>query len=117
MTPSGGVYHPRRNDHGIPVEIQHPTAPSPEETWKNPAAVAVFVPYGHVPSVLNGVIVSPVQRRAGPTDWAELVKDRRGENLPSLVSKHGEKPSAGAVILEPDGRVWLSEPTDHFGGY
>ena len=27
------------------------------------------------------------------------------------------KLSAGAVIIEPDGRVWLVEPTNHHGGY
>ena len=28
-----------------------------------------------------------------------------------------KKLSAGAVIVEPDGRCWLFEPTNHFGGY
>ncbi len=29
----------------------------------------------------------------------------------------GAKQSAGVVIEEPDGRVWLYEPLNHFGGY
>jgi len=34
-----------------------------------------------------------------------------------MVSVAGKKQSSGVIILEPDGRVWVVEPTNHFGGY
>ena len=110
-------YHPRLDEHGRRITIRQPTTPSPEETWKDPAAVAVFVPDGAVPSVLNEVPVAPARHRSGPMEWAELVKSSSGATSPPLVSKHGKKLAAGAVILEPDGRMWMSQPTNAYGGY
>jgi 8-oxo-dGTP pyrophosphatase MutT (NUDIX family) len=37
--------------------------------------------------------------------------------LTAAVPKSWKKRAAGAVIREPDGRVWLYEPTNHYGGY
>ncbi|MCW3476753.1 NUDIX hydrolase [Limobrevibacterium gyesilva] len=39
------------------------------------------------------------------------------DDPPAPVPGKGRKLSAGAVVVEPDGRVWLVEPTNHFGGY
>lgn len=33
------------------------------------------------------------------------------------AQKKGLKVSAGVIIMEPDGRVWIYEPKGHFGGY
>jgi ADP-ribose pyrophosphatase YjhB (NUDIX family) len=33
------------------------------------------------------------------------------------MPKSSKEVAAGAVIIEPDGRVWLFEPTNQFGGY
>lgn len=38
-------------------------------------------------------------------------------NEPAPPRPDTKKLAAGLIIIEPDDRVWLCEPTDHFGGY
>lgn len=38
-----------------------------------------------------------------------------GTKVPDSVSY--KRMGAGVIIQEPDGRVWITEPTNHFGGY
>lgn len=111
-------YHPRVNDSGNPVVIKHPSTPTPPASWTDPAAVAVFVPGGPVPAELNGIPVAS-WGDAPTTDagWAQV----EGLN-PDLAESPmkvtpGLKASAGVVLVEPDGRVWLVHPTNGFGGY
>ena len=33
------------------------------------------------------------------------------------MPKPGLKPASGVIVVEPDGRVWIVEPKDHWGGY
>jgi 8-oxo-dGTP pyrophosphatase MutT (NUDIX family) len=114
---SAATYHPRPDDHGKPVKIRHPTAPSPSETWNDANTVAVFVPDGPVPPALNDVPVAPARAPSGAAGWAKLVDERRGAALAPPMPKSSKTVAAGAVIVEPDGRVWLFEPTNHFAGY
>jgi 8-oxo-dGTP pyrophosphatase MutT (NUDIX family) len=37
--------------------------------------------------------------------------------VPSLAIVPGKAPAAGAVVLEPEGRVWVIHPSNAFGGY
>lgn len=85
------------------------------------------------PPELNGIPFSPYvppkdwRRTAGqhPVSEPELVGPEREEYVWSKeknrlvpTGKLYTKPlSAGAIIQEPDGRVWLLEPYNHFGGY
>jgi 8-oxo-dGTP pyrophosphatase MutT (NUDIX family) len=50
-----------------------------------------------------------------PVDWPPLA--RAADDPPTPVLTEKQKLSAGAVIVEPDGRIWLCEPSNHFGGY
>jgi len=43
--------------------------------------------------------------------------DLIGEPKVPPVTKQGQKVSTGAVVVEPDGRIWVVEPTGHYGGY
>lgn len=67
---------------------------------------------------LNGVKLEA----ATPPDWTKI-KDKKfdGEStmseLQMTADSLGKKVSAGAVVVEPDGRVWIYEPANHFGGY
>jgi ADP-ribose pyrophosphatase YjhB (NUDIX family) len=97
--------------------IKCPTQPSGSETWKDPTAVAVFAPDSPMPSMLNGVPVGAIQPPAGVAGWTDLVKQRSGQNTPLPPPKTWGKVAAGAVMIEPDGRVWLSQPTNGFGGH
>jgi ADP-ribose pyrophosphatase YjhB (NUDIX family) len=110
--------HPALGDNGKPVLIKKPSHPSAHSTWDNPEAVATFVPGGDVPARLNGV--SFTAWRDHPTtaegwDYVDGVMDDLAE--PPLVTKPGKSIGAGVIIEEPDGRVWLTAPTNQFGGY
>lgn len=50
-----------------------------------------------------------------PPDW-RTVADNPNFIEPAFDDK-GKKTSAGILMVEPDGRIWLVEPTNHFGGY
>ena len=114
---SASVYHPRRNNHGQPVRIACPTGPSSKDTWQDPTAAAVFVPDGPEPPILNTVPFTPAQPPSSMAGWATLVRAPDHQNPPPPFPKSWKKRAAGAVICEPDGRVWLYEPTNHYGGY
>ena len=43
--------------------------------------------------------------------------ERSPRNIQPLKLKPGKAASAGAIIREPDGRIWLVEPTNKFFGY
>jgi 8-oxo-dGTP pyrophosphatase MutT (NUDIX family) len=58
---------------------------------------------------LNGVALKPAAAR----NWAKLRNVATDE--PALPA--GQRISTGLVIVEPDGRMWVVEPTNHFGGY
>lgn len=111
-------YHPRLNDSGSPVVIKHPSAPTPPASWFDPAAVAIFVPSGPVPEELSGVPVAP-WTDAPTTDagWAQVEGLNPDLPEPPMKVTPGLKASAGVVVVEPDGRVWLVHPTNGFGGY
>ena len=94
----------------------HPSAPTVESAWQDPEAVATFVPEGASPSVLNRIAVLPVTTPRGEMDWAR----RAGSGdfyEPDFEPPKGLKPAAGAVVIEPDGRVWIVHPTNAFAGY
>jgi 8-oxo-dGTP pyrophosphatase MutT (NUDIX family) len=107
--------HP--NDKSGTVVIKSPSVPTPMASWSDPTATAIFVPGGQVPAILNGIPIQPVKESWTHAQWENLVRGATSIELPKLQIPPGKEPSAGAVILEPDGRVWYFEPTNHFGGY
>lgn len=111
------IIHPRPDEAGKPVVIKHPSTPTAIETWADSTAIATVVPDGQVPIELHGVALTPWAGYPRSTEgWGYL--DGLNEDLdePPLEAS-GKKPAAGAVILEPDGRVWVVHPTNQFGGY
>lgn len=116
--PAGAKPHPEPDHYGQQVMIHYPSKPTPPSTWSDPEAVATFVPGGAVPAELHGVPLSP---------WADHPKTDEGweyydgvdDDLdePPLHVPPGMKISAGVIVEEPDGRVWLTHPTNQFGGY
>ena len=117
--PPGAKPHPQVNDKGQPVTINYPTKPSAPETWKNPDATATFTPGSATPSALNGVPMKPwANAPQNLSEWAN-VEGQRPEldrDFP-LDPSPGKSVGAGVIIQEPDGRIWLTKPTNHFGGY
>lgn len=115
--PPGGITHPRKNDDGHDVVIKSPHKPSAVDTWRDPESVATFVPHGAVPDDLYGVPFA--SWKDAPTTiegWAS-VPGQIDLDEPELVAAPGKHISAGVVVEEPDGRVWMVAPTNAFGGY
>jgi len=111
MELAAGV-HPQRNDAGQIVKIATPTQASAPSTWTNVEEVAIFVPEGETPDVLNGV---PMQPSTASAPWLEPAAEGEFDE-PPFLAQQGQA-AAGALVVEPDGRIWLVEPTNHFGGH
>ncbi len=105
------MFHPQRRPDGTRVTIQHPTIPTPPATWDDWQAVATFVPGGAVPERLYDLPVTALP----PDDATRLALLELDE--PPFTPPPGLAPAAGAVVMEPQGRVWLVHPTNGFGGY
>lgn len=113
--------HPHVDDNGKRVVIKNPSRQSAMSTWHDAGEVATFVPDGDVPRILKGVKVAPWKEAKNFTnkDWNQYSKDY---GIPAalvgpLKSIPGKKTAAGAIIIEPDGRVWMVSPTNKFGGH
>ena len=110
------MFHPRLNDHGKPEGISKPHSPSAISAWSNPSQAGIVVPDGPMPGTLNGMDFKPwPSPPRTPEGWLALARGRQFKE-PSY-DPMSLQPAAGAVILEPDGRIWLVAPTNGYGGY
>ncbi len=108
--------HPRKNDHGKTVEIYKPHQATPLASWVESWSIATVVPDGPVPASVNGVpIISAQEGLCSRENWEHLAQTMDFEEPP--FEAEGLKPAAGAVVVEPDGRLWLVSPTNQFGQY
>lgn len=110
------MYHPQPRSNGQPVTISNPSQPTPPATWEDWQAVATWVPAGAVPATLNDLPVAAQRARRGAIDWTGYAQGRDSEDPPFQVPS-GFKAAAGAVVVEPHGRVWVVHPTNGFAGY
>lgn len=110
------AYHPSLNDDGQPVVIHAPHKASAEDTWADADLPATFVPGGPVPVALNGVPFAPWTDAPTSSDEWEHVEGQNADlDEPPLELAHGKHAGAGVVVIEDDGRVWLTAPTNKFG--
>jgi len=110
--------HPKPGENGQPVIIKHPSTPSPIEAWNDPTAVAICVPGGSMPAELNGVQFAPWNDHPRTAEEWNAFDGLKPDLIePAMKVTPGLKASAGVVVVEPDGRVWLVHPTNAFGGY
>lgn len=109
--------HPQKNDKGQTVLIRHPSQPTPLEAWQDSNAVATAVPGAQMPLELNGVPFAPWNDFPAATEAWNAVPGQGEFDEPPFVPAPGMKVSAGVVVEEADGRVWLVHPTNQFGGY
>lgn len=116
--PKPKAYHPQTDDHGKPVPIYDPTDPTDKETWRDPSAIATFVVDGDLPTELNGIPFTSWDDHPKTIDGWDFVDGQMDDlDEPPFRVPHGKDPSAGVVIEEPDGRIWVIHPTNQFAGY
>lgn len=110
-----GAIHPRRDDAGRLVRIQRPSKPTPAAAWRDPSATVVVVPGGAVPRALHDIRMAPWRPPSAAGAWEAMAA---GMTLtePAFAAPAGLEPAAGVVLVEPDGRIWLAQPTNAFGG-
>lgn len=126
------VFHPHHDDAGQPVILTTPSTPTSLACWEDPKAIARVVPNGPMPERLNGLALVPCYSgEAAPRDvpWevAEAMQAQAPHHdgsplshdleAPPLTLSPGKRAAAGAVVVEPDGRVWVIHPSNAFGGY
>lgn len=115
--PKGAKPHAQVDDLGKPVMIHYPTKPSDASTWTNKDAVATFTPQGNTPEKLNGVAMKPWDAPKDKAGWQSVSGTNPALDGVPFEAHPTKKTGAGVLILEPDGRVWLTRPTNSFGGY
>lgn len=119
VLPKGAAFHPQKDDHGNSVVVHAPTPASAPSTWTHAGKTATFTPGGKAPESLNGTKLEPWHD--APTDhagWKRVEGTNPAIERDAPFLPHPNKyTAAGVVIEEPDGRVWLTKPTNHFGGY
>lgn len=110
--------HPKAGPDGKPFVIKEPDKATGAETWHDPKAVASFVPGGDVPGVLNGVRMEPW--RDHPTTiegWSKVAGQNHSIAEKPLRRVRDKVAGSGVIVQEPDGRVWLTSPSNRYGGY
>ena len=109
--------HPDLDDRGRAVTIHSPHVPTPLGAWADPTAVAIVVPAGPMPYRLNHVLFRPWKKApADALGWETRFGGEEVEEDPPFEPM-GLQAAAGAVVVEPDGRVWLVAPTNGYHGY
>lgn len=109
--------HPQLNDAGQPVKITTPHTCSPASEWKNATAMALGVPGAKFPDSMNGIRFEAWEEAPSTDSVWEAMAGRMALCSSPFICPPGLKPAAGAVIVEPDGRVWCVAPTNRFGGH
>lgn len=110
--------HLKKNEDGQPVRLHAPHAPSAPASWLEAGSLATVVPGGALPPALNGIPFAPW--RAAPADsvgWSALAACGAAFAEPRFTVPEGRHAAAGAVIVEPDRRVWVVHPSNAYGGY
>lgn len=106
------MLHPQQDNHGNTVVLKHPSQPTQLETWDEADQLAVVVPGGQMPRLLN--LRAVTSQVAG--DWESMAAACRFDE-PEFAPPNHLKPAAGVVIIEEDGRIWLCAPSNGFAGY
>jgi hypothetical protein len=116
--PKGAKPHPKANDKGQPVTIDYPNKASPASTWADGKQTATFTPGSETPEALNGVALRSWKAPTTTDGWAKVPGQNPKLDADVPFEPHPtKKTGAGVLILEADGRVWLTRPTNSFGGY
>jgi 8-oxo-dGTP pyrophosphatase MutT (NUDIX family) len=121
-----GMEHYADNDGNIhyPKVFQEPKAELPQKSgkqWLDDKGSLQFSNKSDLSGkILNGIHLDEPWTNA-PTEtkgWLTQIKDLIKPNLETPEwPQSNKKRTAGAIVVEPDGRVWTVEPTNHYAGY
>lgn len=111
------VLHPKNDDHGQPVRIHEPCHCSPHSAWGDPDSVATVTPGSPMPPQLSDSPIASWRDVPTRAEGWERLANAAVFHEPLFKCQPGKAPAAGAVILEPDQRVWVISPCNAFGGY
>jgi ADP-ribose pyrophosphatase YjhB (NUDIX family) len=109
-------YHPHLDEHGRKVHLSKPSRASNLAQLAQPHTTVTFTPGPVEEQSLHGMALAswrPVD--SGASVWEALATPVVAE--PDYLLPAGMRAAAGAVVVEPDGRVWLVAPSNGFGGY
>lgn len=109
--------HPRKNNHGQPVEIIAPSQPSNLSSWGNPDELASVEPDGAMPEVVGDVAISSWRDAPDDNEGWEALAAATIFDEPPFKPKSGKNPASGVVVVETDGRLWVVSPSNRYGGY
>ena len=113
--------HPQPDDHGNAVTLKHPHVPYNLDKIEDPQGNVTFTPGVKLPTTyLNGFTLKSMTSDA-PSDvkgWNKFAgtKDDDAFNT-GFTPTPGKSTGAGVIIAEPDGRIWLTSPSNEYGGY
>lgn len=135
---SSGQYDPVKHGAYDPDKAKQSYTPPPSPVgYMSPTGIKYSKTEPNY-DVVNGL---PFQEWIPPEDWTQLTdgvnpnlqeppfdptpipattykkKDKDGTEIEVTTKPSFKKRSTGAIILEPDGRMWIIEPKNHFGGY
>lgn len=65
---------------------------------------------------VGGLTLNGIELKPAPADFDFSRIPDRAINEPAFAAG-GMRRSAGVIMVEPDGRIWIVEPSGHFGGY
>jgi 8-oxo-dGTP pyrophosphatase MutT (NUDIX family) len=111
------MFHPRKNEQGGLVKLKSPSTPTPLSTWAQPGSVARVIPDGDMPAEVNGLAIAPWSDAPTTAGGWEALASTQPLDEPPFVAPAGYKRAAGAVVCEPDGRVWVVAPSNAWAGY
>lgn len=109
------TYHPCLDEHGRKLVLAAPSQECNLAQLADPEASLTFVPGSACAGMLNGVALAA----AMPAELEAVLAQAEAEPVaePAYRLAPGKQAAAGAVVLEPDGRIWLVAPSNGFGGY
>jgi 8-oxo-dGTP pyrophosphatase MutT (NUDIX family) len=110
------IYHPHLDEHGARLRLHTPSCEANLARLADPQAGVTFVPGSACADVLNGVPFTPCTAADVDAACRRVVAAAQVAE-PPFVLPPGKRTAAGAVVREPDGRVWLVAPSNGFGGY
>jgi len=110
--------HPKAHHTGREIIIHNPTSPTPLANWSLQDSISIATPGGAVPEQVNNVVLTSwLDAPATRAGWEDLCAQSASFGEPNFMVPEGMNAAAGAVILEPDNRIWLAHPTNRFAGY